>query len=218
MNIILLGAPGSGKGTQAKALMDEQGLLHLSSGDLFRENIRGETELGRRAQAYMSRGDLVPDALTIEMIRDRLDRPDAKQGVLFDGFPRTVAQAEALDRMLEASGSAIDGAILIEVEESELVERLSGRRICRECQTPFHVRFKPFDGCPTDRCQGQHLYQREDDRPETVRQRLAVYREQTAPVIDYYRAQGKLDCVDGHGRPEQITRRMQAAIEALTAD
>ena len=215
MNIILLGAPGSGKGTQAKALMDVEGLTHVSSGDLFRENIRGETPLGIEATGYMNRGALVPDDLTIAMIRERLVAPDVSAGVLFDGFPRTVAQAEALDRMLAAIGQTVAGAVLIDVAEDALVERLSGRRICRECQTPFHTLYKPFDRCPEDRCHGEHLYQRDDDTPETVRARLAVYRAQTEPVIDFYAAQGKLQRVAGEGPMPEVTGRMRTAVANL---
>lgn len=216
MNIILLGAPGSGKGTQAKALMEAEGLTHVSSGDLFRANIRGKTPLGVAATDYMSRGALVPDDLTIAMIRERLAAPDVTTGVLFDGFPRTVAQAEALDRMLGEIGQSVAGAVLIDVAEDALVERLSGRRICRECQTPFHVLFKPFEACPEARCDGEHLYQRDDDKPETVRARLEVYRAQTEPVIDYYAAQGKLQRVAGEGPMTEITQRMCAAIAELS--
>lgn len=212
MNIILLGAPGSGKGTQAKALMDGLGLRHVSSGDLFRANIRGGTGLGREAQGYIDRGALVPDGVTIGMIQDRLGMGDTDGGVLFDGFPRTVAQADALDGMLAEIGQSIAAAILLDVGEEELVDRLTGRRICRECQTPFHIRFRPFETCPEARCEGEHLYQRPDDSPETVRERLAVYHRQTAPLIEHYRAQGKLIVVAGEGGMAEITRRMREAI------
>jgi adenylate kinase len=215
MNIILLGAPGSGKGTQAKALMEGLGLRHVSSGDLFRENIRGGTELGREAQTYMNRGALVPDAVTIGMIRDRLSLGDTAEGVLFDGFPRTVAQADALDGMLAEIGKSISAAILLDVSEEELVERLTGRRICRECQTPFHIRFRPFQSCPEDRCEGEFLIQRPDDSPETVAERLAVYGRQTSPLIEHFRAQGKLIVVPGEGEMDDVTARMAAAIAGI---
>lgn len=205
MNIILLGPPGSGKGTQAEQMEAVLGLTHVSSGDLFRENIRQGTELGSRAQQYMNRGELVPDDLTIEMLRERFGRPDVKQGVLLDGFPRTLAQAEALDSMMAGMGRKIDVVINIRVPDEEIVKRLSGRLICRECQTPFHTLFRPFESCPLGKCQGEFLYQREDDRPETVRARLANFQRQTAPLVEYYAKHGVLVTVDGVGSREEVT-------------
>ena len=215
MNIVLLGAPGSGKGTQAARLRDGLGLAHVASGDLFRDHLGRGSELGELARGYMNAGDLVPDDVTIGMIRERLQQPDVAEGVLFDGFPRTLAQAEALDRMLAEIEQQVDGAILIDVDEEELVARLSGRQICRECGASFHKLFQPFESCPVGKCQGEYLYQREDDRPEAVRVRLETYRRQTKPVIGYYETSGNLERVDGVGGVEAITGRMETAVEAI---
>lgn len=217
MRIVLLGAPGSGKGTQAALLRDELGMVHVSSGDLFRDHLARGTELGLLAKGYMERGELVPDQVTIDMIRLRLNSEPDSTGVLFDGFPRTVAQAEALDAMLAESGSRVDGAILIDVAEEDLVARLSGRLICRECGASFHRVFRPFDRCPENRCEGEYLYQREDDRPETVRNRLATYRRQTEPVLDYYADNGVLHRVQGSGDVAEIMRRMESAVRAIAS-
>jgi len=204
MYLVLLGPPGAGKGTQAERLEKELRLPHVASGDLFRENLRHETELGRLAKTYMDRGDLVPDDVTIAMVRERLQRPDCEQGVILDGFPRTQAQAEGLDDMLADMGRALDGVLYIAVPDEELVRRLSGRWICRQCQTPYHTLFSPpaQEGV-CDACGGE-LYQRDDDRPETVRARLEVYHQQTAPLIDYYRQAGLLVEVDGSGDIESV--------------
>ncbi len=215
MNIILLGPPGAGKGTQADLLQQELGLPHVASGDLFRYNLKNETELGLLAKQYMDRGDLVPDDVTIAMVRDRLEQPDCDDGVVLDGFPRTIPQAEALEEMLKDMRRTLDGAIYIKVAEDELVRRLSGRRICRECQTPYHVDFSPpqQEGV-CDECGGE-LYQRDDDQPETVRNRLRVYFEQTAPLIDYYREAGLLYEVDGHGDIEAVNKALLEVIQEL---
>lgn len=215
MNIVLLGAPGSGKGTQAARLRDGLGLAHVASGDLFRDHLGRGSELGQLARGYMDAGKLVPDDVTIGMIRERLDQPDAASGVLFDGFPRTVAQATALDAMLRERGERVEGAILIDVDEEELVSRLSGRLICRECGASFHIRFAPFKACPEGRCDGEFLYQREDDRPEAVRVRLETYRRQTEPVIGFYEDAGLLERVDGQGDVVDVTERMEAAVRAI---
>jgi adenylate kinase len=215
MNIILLGAPGSGKGTQAEALMDKLGLLHLATGNLFREHLSSESDLGKLAQTFMSKGELVPDKVTIEMVRERLSRPDAAKGVLFDGFPRTVPQAEALDTLLAELGQRVDGAVLIDVADQELIERLSGRMICRECQRPFHKKYQPFTTCPEDRCEGQYLYQRDDDKRDTVIARLGVFQSQTAPVIEFYLDAGILLTVPGEGPVDEITVGMMQAIERI---
>ena len=215
MYLILLGPPGAGKGTQAEILEKQLGLPHVASGDLFRENLRNETELGRLAKTYMDRGELVPDDVTIAMVKDRLERPDCAAGAILDGFPRTIAQAEALDRMLADMGRRLDGVISFEVDEEEVVRRLSGRRICRQCQTPYHVEFDPpsRDGV-CDRCGGE-LYQRDDDRPETVRNRLRVYFEQTAPLVEYYRKAGLLHTVDATGDIETVTQRLKVVVHSL---
>lgn len=204
MNIILLGGPGSGKGTQAEYLQDELGLVHVASGNLFRENLKNRTELGVLAEKYMSKGDLVPDEVTVSMIRERLSRPDAKTGVILDGFPRTLAQAEALEKMMSEIGDRIDGVLYIDVTDDEIVRRLSGRLICRECEVPFHKVFNPFTKCPYDKCTGEHLYQRDDDKPDTIRARLATFHKQTAPLIEYYLNAGILIKVPGEGTVDQV--------------
>lgn len=215
MNIVLFGAPGSGKGTQAGQLQSELGLTHIASGDLFRYNINNKTELGLTAQKYMNRGDLVPDDVTVAMIRDRMQQPDTANGILLDGFPRTLAQARALDQMLAEMGKKVDGVLYLDVTDEELVSRLAGRMICRECQAPFHKRFKPFEECPYDKCEGEHLYQRDDDKPETVRARLKTFYTQTTPLIDHYKNAGMLVTIPGEGAVGEITEAMLAAARAL---
>jgi adenylate kinase len=210
--IVLLGPPGSGKGTQAARVGESLGLPHVASGDLFRHNLANETELGLKAKVYMNRGDLVPDDITIAMVMDRLNQPDCANGALLDGFPRTLAQAEALDKALASQGHKISIVPLIAVPDEVVVERLSGRLICRECQTPFHKIYNPFQTCPYDKCQGEHLYQRDDDKPETVRSRLQVYWEQTSPLIDYYRDQGVLVEINGDQPMEAVEADLRTAI------
>jgi adenylate kinase len=212
MDLVLLGAPGSGKGTQADHLRREAGLTHIASGDLFRDHLHRQTALGLRASDYMTRGALVPDAITIEMLRDRISQPDTAQGVLLDGFPRTMEQAIALNEMMGALGRQVSAVLYIEVPDEELVDRLSGRLICRDCQVPFHRLANPFRSCPNGRCAGEHLYQRSDDVPETVRARLVTYHLQTAPVIDYYRLINLLITVPGSGAVDAVKR---AALEAV---
>lgn len=213
--IILLGPPGSGKGTQASVLCDALSLPHVASGDLFRYNLKNATELGLKAKAYMDKGELVPDDITIAMVLDRLARPDCQNGVLLDGFPRTLAQAEALDKALDKQGVAINMVLNVQVPDEEIVNRLSGRLICRECQEPFHTMFKPFDTCPQGRCKGEHLYQRDDDKPETVRNRLEVYWSQTSPLIQYYQSKNVLTDINGYQDIEAVTTDLKAAIADL---
>jgi adenylate kinase len=215
MDVILLGAPGSGKGTQAAVLEAELGLRHIASGDLFRENLRNRTPLGLRPEEYMNKGALVPDEITIEMLRERLKRPDASGGVLLDGFPRTMEQAIALSAMLNSLGRQIDVAFYVDVPDEILVERLSGRLICRECQTPFHRTANPFRTCPRGTCHGEHLYQRADDSPETVRARLVTFHRQSEPVIDYYRLLNLLTTIAGAGSVDEVKRATQAAARGL---
>lgn len=210
--IILLGPPGSGKGTQAAQLREPLDLPHVASGDLFRYNLNHKTELGLKAKVYMDRGDLVPDDITIAMVMDRLSQPDCANGALLDGFPRTIAQAQALDQALAAQGHKISLVPLIAVPDEVVVGRLSGRLICRECQATFHTIFNPFQTCPHDKCQGEYLYQRDDDRPETVRSRLKVYWEQTSPLIDHYREAGVLVEIDGDQSMEAVQADLHAAI------
>jgi adenylate kinase len=214
--IILLGPPGSGKGTQAARLREEFDLPHVASGDLFRHNLNNETELGLQAQSYMDRGELVPDEITIAMVMDRLSQPDCAKGAILDGFPRTLVQAEALDEALEAEGHTVDVVPLIQVPDEVVVERLSGRLICRECQATFHKTYNPFESCPYNKCNGEYLYQRDDDKPETVRSRLEVYWEQTSPLIDYYRNQGVLVEINGDQAMEAVEKDLIAAIKART--
>ncbi len=212
MDLVLLGAPGSGKGTQADHLQRELALTHIASGDLFRHHLHQKTDLGIRASDYMARGALVPDSITIAMLRERVCQPDAAGGVLLDGFPRTMEQAIALNEMMTGAGREIDAVVYIEVPDDELVERLSGRLVCRECQVPFHRTANPFRTCPSGRCAGEHLYQRTDDAPETVRARLATFHRQTEPVIDYYRLIKLLVTVPGHGPVDEVR---QATLDAV---
>jgi len=210
--IVLLGPPASGKGTQAARLKEILDLPHIASGDLFRENLKNETELGKKAKVYMDRGDLVPDDVTIAMVMERLSRPDCANGALLDGFPRTIAQAEALDQALAGQGNKISLALYITVPDEVLVERVSGRRLCRLCGESYHVRFNPPKQpgvCDND---GGELYQRDDDKPETVRKRLQVYWEQTSPLIETYRDQGVLVEVDGDQAIDDVTADLRAVV------
>lgn len=218
MDLVLLGAPGSGKGTQAAYLQEDLGLTHVASGDLFRDHLQRKTELGMQAGAYMETGALVPDAITIAMLRERVSQPDAINGVLLDGFPRTMEQAIALNEMMATLGREISAVLYVEVPDEELVARLSGRVICRECQVPFHRTANPFRTCPFHRCHGEHLYQRADDNPETVRARLVTFHRQTAPVIDYYRLINLLVTVPGHGSVEEVKRATLEAVRKIRGD
>ncbi len=215
LDIILLGAPGSGKGTQAQHLCAELNLVHVASGDLFRENLKHETELGKLAKTYMDRGALVPDDVTVAMVRERLSRPDTAGGFVLDGFPRTLPQAEALTEMLEGLGRRLNGVLYIKVGDEEIVKRLSGRWICRNCQTPFHTLYNPpRQPGVCDVCGGE-LYQRDDDNPATVRNRLETFHRQTAPLIDYYEDQGLLVEVEGEGDVADVTARALAAARGM---
>ncbi len=210
--IVLLGAPGAGKGTQAKILSQKTGLPQISTGDIFREHLKNQTELGKLAQQYMSKGELVPDDVTVAMVRERLSRPDCARGAILDGFPRTPAQAEALDTILAELGGKVGIVPFIKVPEDELVERLSGRLICRAQGHIFHKKFHPpkVPGiCDYD---GSELYQREDDRPEVVRNRIRVYLEQTQPLVAYYRKKGVLVEIDGTQPIEKVTEAIWAAL------
>ncbi|MGQ0736884.1 MAG: adenylate kinase [Acidobacteriota bacterium] len=211
MNLVLLGAPGSGKGTQAEHLQRELGLTHVASGDIFRDHLKRQTPLGLQAGEYITRGALVPDDITIAMLRERLNHPDVARGLLLDGFPRTMEQAAALKDLMTDLGRTVDAVLYLEVADEQLITRLSGRRICRECQVPFHMQLNPFRTCPQGRCQGEHLYQRTDDTPETVRARLVTYHSQTAPLIDYYRREGLLATVPGFGPIDDIKQATLAA-------
>jgi adenylate kinase len=214
--IIFLGAPGAGKGTQAAELARGQQLVHIATGDLFRQALEQGTELGMKAKSYMEKGVLVPDQITIQMVLERLSAPDCERGAILDGFPRNLEQAEALDKALAQQGKAIDKVIYINVSEEELLKRLSGRWICRQCQAPYHVTDSPpkvWGRC--DRCGGE-LYQRPDDTEESVRKRLEVYFIETAPLIDYYAQRGKLLEVDGEGSVTEVGRRITTAFQEGT--
>ena len=217
MRIVLLGAPGSGKGTQAKTLAEELHAPHIATGDLFREQqVRG-TELGKLAKGYMERGELVPDEVTIKMLLERIAQQDCARGYILDGFPRTLAQARALDEALAGQRQAVDRALYIEVAEEELLRRLGGRWICRVCQAPYHELTAPprVPGrCDKD---GGELYQRADDSRETARRRLEVYFEQTAPLIDHYRQARKLVRVNGEGEIDAVRTRLLQALRAGTS-
>jgi len=214
-HIILVGAPGAGKGTQATVLSDVLGIPHVSSGDLFRDNLKRETPLGLQAKGYMEKGELVPDDVTVAMVRDRLSQPDCNEkGAILDGFPRTVEQARSLENVLEQDGKNIDTVVYFQVSEQELIERLTGRRICRNCQAVYHTLFNPpkTDG-QCDVCGGE-LYQRSDDRPETVQNRLQVYFEQTMPLIDFYKEKNLLQSVDGQQDIETVRSALLDVIKA----
>ncbi|MBN1993159.1 MAG: adenylate kinase [Anaerolineae bacterium] len=213
--VVLFGAPGSGKGTQAEQICEQFELKHIATGDLFRENLKNETELGKLAQTYMNKGELVPDDVTAAMLKDRLQKPDTKGGIILDGFPRTLPQAEALQGIVDDLGRGVNGVLYIKVSDEELVSRLAGRWICRNCQTPFHTKFKPpaKEGV-CDVCGGE-LYQRDDDKPETVRARLKTFHNQTAPLIDYYREAGLLIEVDGEGEVSAVAERVIAAMKKM---
>jgi len=211
--IILLGAPGAGKGTQAVMLADKLNLVQVASGDLFRQALRDETELGLKAKAYMDKGQLVPDEITIQMVLERLSAPDCANGAILDGFPRNLQQAEALDKALEKQSKKIDKIVYIAVSERELLKRLSGRWICRNCQTPYHeVDSPPKVAGKCDRCGGE-LYQRADDNVETIKKRLEVYFAETSPLIDYYTSTGKLLEINGVGESAEVNDRIMAALQ-----
>ena len=213
--VVLFGAPGSGKGTQAEQICQQFELKHIATGDLFRENLKNETELGKLAKTYMDKGELVPDDVTAAMLRDRLERPDTKGGIILDGFPRTLPQAEALQEIVDGLGRKLNGVLYIKVSDEELVSRLAGRWICRNCQTPFHTKFKPpaREGV-CDVCGGE-LYQRDDDKPDTVRARLKTFHNQTAPLIDYYTEAGLLTEVDGEGEVAAVAERVVTALQTM---
>jgi adenylate kinase len=213
--LVLLGAPGVGKGTQAAEITRRVGLLHISTGDLLRAAMREGAPLGRKVAAIVERGELVPDALIGEVMEERLSRPDAADGFLLDGFPRTVAQGDLLDRILAKRGQELDRVISIEVPEPEILDRLTGRRSCGRCGAVFHVRYnRPKADGICDRCGGE-LRQRSDDTEKVIAERLRAYREQTAPLISRYERVGLLLAVDGRGRPDEVFDRIAAAVPGL---
>jgi adenylate kinase len=211
--IVMLGPPGVGKGTQAKILSEKTGLAHISSGDLFRENLKNETELGKLAQTYMTKGELVPDDLTVAMVKDRLTRPDCEAGAILDGFPRTPAQAEALEVMLREFDGHVDRVPFITARDDILVDRLTGRWTCRAEGHVFNEKTNPPKNPGKCDFDGSELYQRDDDKAETVKNRIQVYFTQTAPLISYYRTHGKLVEVDGTQAIDQVTEDLLAALK-----
>ena len=204
MKIIMLGAPGAGKGTQAKKIAAQYSIPHISTGDIFRANIKNNTELGQKAKTYMDKGELVPDSLVVDLIMDRFKEADCANGYVLDGFPRTIPQAEALDNALKANGEKVDYAINVEVPDENIINRMSGRRACVGCGATYHIKYNPtkVEGI-CDAC-GEKLILRDDDKPETVKNRLSVYHEQTQPLIDYYKKAGVLAKVDGTKDMEEV--------------
>jgi adenylate kinase len=212
MNIILLGPPGAGKGTQAKMLVDKYGIPQISTGDILRANLKAQTELGLEAKKYMDAGKLVPDEVVIGIINNRIKEDDCGKGYMLDGFPRTVAQAQALDKILAQDKSGIDHVVSIDVPDSELLGRLTGRRTCRQCGQGYHVMFDPpKKDAVCDKCGGE-LYQRDDDNEATVSNRLKVYADQTQPLIDYYKNKGLLRPINGLGQISEIFNRVTAVL------
>jgi adenylate kinase len=215
MNVVFLGPPGAGKGTQAKTVSEEGDIPHISTGDILREAVADETDLGKEAKGFMDSGALVPDDLVVSMVAGRLDRDDCGGGFILDGFPRTRAQAEALGENLVQMGKALDGVLYFKVDDAQVVKRLCGRRICRDCSANYHTDFMPpeTEGV-CDKCDGE-LYQREDDKAETVWERLKVYYDQTAELIDYYRERGLLVDIDASLPPAGVRREVAAALDVL---
>ena len=217
LRLVLFGAPGVGKGTQAAEIRRRAGLPHISTGDMLRQAMKDGSPLGRRVRDVVERGDLVPDALIGEIMEERLSRPDARLGFLLDGFPRTAPQADLLDRVLAARGQRLDGVINLEVPEAEIVERLAGRRVCGSCGATYHVRFnRPRAEGVCDACGGR-LVQRPDDREEAIVGRLRAYREQTRPLEERYQKVGLLLTVDGRGTPDEVYGRIVVAVPGLAA-
>ncbi|ARJ50385.1 adenylate kinase [Staphylococcus lutrae] len=215
MNIILMGLPGAGKGTQASEIIKKYPIPHISTGDMFRAAIRQETELGKEAKSYIDRGELVPDEVTVGIVKERISEDDAKKGFLLDGFPRTIEQADALNSILKELGRDIDAVVNIEVPEEELMNRLTGRRICESCGTTYHLVFNPpkVEGiCDID---GGKLYQREDDNPETVANRLEVNVRQSKPILEFYNQQGVLKNIDGSKHIDEVTSDVIEILESL---
>lgn len=213
MYIIMLGAPGAGKGTQADILSQEMNLPHIASGDLFRQALEERTEVGLLAKSYMDKGELVPDEVAIKMILERINQPDCTSGCLLDGFPRNLHQAEVLGKAFREQGKTIDKAIYIEVPDEELVKRVSGRRLCRVCQIPYHIiSSPPKTPGKCDKCGGE-LYQRSDDKEKTVKERLSIFFTQTIPILDYYKKQNKLIKVNGNLGIQEVARAIISALK-----
>jgi adenylate kinase len=213
MRAILVGPPGAGKGTQAVHLAEHFGIPHISTGDIFRANIKGGTELGKLAQSYTDAGNLVPDSVTNDMIADRLTHPDTANGFLLDGYPRNIGQADFLNEYLTSVNKPLDAVLEFTLKNEDLIARLSGRRVCRKCSTPFHVIFeKPQVDGVCDRCGGE-LYQRDDDKEDVITHRLTVYSDQTEPIINYYKDKGLLRSINADGSVESISERAISALK-----
>jgi len=213
MRLILVGPPGAGKGTQAVQLAKHYKIPHISTGDIFRANLKNGTELGKQAQSFMDRGELVPDSVTNEMVRDRLGNSDVGNGFLLDGFPRNTNQAEVLDGILKAKNMPLDAALELKIDHAEIIKRLSGRRTCRGCGASSHIEFeKPKVAGVCDKCQGE-LYQREDDNEEVVSRRLEIYSEQTEPIISFYKSAGLLKNISALGEVSEITKNAIAILK-----
>jgi adenylate kinase len=218
MNLILLGPPGAGKGTQAKILEQAHGFKQLSTGDMLRAAITAGSGTGLKAKTIMDRGDLVSDDVILGIVAERLDKPDVSKGVVFDGFPRTPAQAEGLDKMLKTRGAKLDGVVEIKVDDEALVKRIAGRYTCAKCGAGYHDEFaKPKKAGTCDKCGGTEFTRRPDDNEKTVRDRLQVYNKQTAPLVEYYRGQGNLHVIDGMADIGQVTAAMEAVLAQLKA-
>jgi adenylate kinase len=212
MRLVLLGAPGAGKGTQAKKLIEKYGIPQISTGDILRQAVADGTQLGKEAKSYMDKGELVPDSVVLGMVKERLGQDDCKKGYILDGFPRNTAQAEALDGILNDMGMALTAAVSVDVPKDDLMKRLTGRRTCKECGQMYNIHFSPpkKEGV-CDKCSGE-LYHRDDDKEETIKNRLDVYDAQTAPLVDYYSKKGILKSIQGTGSIDEIFEKVCAAI------
>lgn len=217
MRIILLGAPGAGKGTQSKRLVEQYGIPQVSTGDILRAALKNETALGLKAKSFMDKGELVPDEVVIGIIEERLAENDCQKGFILDGFPRTVAQADALESTLQGMKQSIESVISMNVDQQDLIERLSGRRMCSHCSQGYHVKFNaPAKDGLCDKC-GGNLYQRDDDQEDTIKERLKVYDDKTAALVSYYKDKGLLTEIDGSGKEEDITDRINSIIAGTAA-
>lgn len=214
LNLILLGSPGAGKGSQAKSLAEKYAIPQISTGDILRVAVRDKTDLGVKAKSYMDKGALVSDELVVDIVAERLKNDDCKTGFILDGFPRNISQAEAVEKMLDELGKKIDRVINIEVSRKEIIKRLSGRRVCRKCGEGYHIIFNPpLEDKVCDKCRGE-LYQRDDDKEDTIEARLKVYEEQAALLIDFYKKKGSLRVINGIGGFKEITEKVVNAIES----